>query len=31
LGDSAGNNGAMIAHNSSLTNGLLMPSIYHTA
>jgi hypothetical protein len=31
LGPSGGKSGAMIAHNSSLTNGLLMPLIYHTA
>jgi hypothetical protein len=31
LGRSAGKSGAISAHSASLTNGLLMPAIYHTA
>jgi hypothetical protein len=31
FGGSGGNSGAMISHNASLTNGVLMPLIYHTA
>jgi hypothetical protein len=30
VGDSVSRSGVMVVHNSSLTKGLLMPSIYHT-
>ncbi len=31
MGRSTGKSGASSAHSASLTNGLLMPAIYHTA